>query len=182
MSYRKRIFFADSPSDVTPFPRDPSGAEATGVGAESWVGGRRNSTGYQINDADPQAGGFGSIGKDIEAAQRGTLGMHLVENDPTYAGGKTLVTTLPPGTYGMLTRVGGEVELWRFDYAQDTDLGDVGTGSSRSTRTAAGVDLSRGARAGAAAAANARTTGDRLRRINERNAAFWAPGGRAGLK
>ena len=32
---------------------DSSGQEESGVGAESWVGGRKNSTGYSINDDDP---------------------------------------------------------------------------------------------------------------------------------
>ncbi|MGA3404011.1 MAG: hypothetical protein ABSC95_32790 [Acetobacteraceae bacterium] len=188
MSYRKRVFFADAPANVVPFDRDPAGA-ITGVGGESWVNGRKNATGYAISTGDDDTdGGLRTIGSDIAAANRGSLGMHIVTADPANEGGRTLVTTLPAGDYYLVTQPGGRVELWRFTgYDQPgtypgTDLGNVSDGLPGGITAAGRGNLSAGARVGLAAAAAARTTGDALRRINERNRAFWAPGGAAGVK
>ncbi len=190
MSYRKRVFFADAPADVAPFDRDPAGA-ITGVGGESWVGGRKNATGYSIEtgDDDTDGGGLRTVGSDIAAAQRGSLGMNIVTSAPVFGGGKKLVRVLPPGIYGMLTRPGGEVELWQFEDANFVDLGNVSDGLRGGIKEAAGGARttnprvpSLGTRVGDAAAREARKVAEKLASINRVKADFWKPGGGAGVK
>jgi hypothetical protein len=181
-----RIRFADS------LPFD-TGSEASGVGAESWVGGRKNATGYSIETGDAgeddNPASLGSIGAQIAAAQRGSLGMNIVTSAPVFGGGKKLVRVLPPGIYGMLTRPGGEVELWQFEDANYVDLGNISDGLRGGINEAAGGARttnprvpSLGTRVGDAAAREARKVAEKLASINRINADFWKPGGGAGVK
>ncbi len=191
-TYRKRVRFADS----MPFDTDPNGALTGGAGGESWFGGKKNSTGYQITADDPDdKAGLASIGGQIREAQSGLLGLHIVTTDPANEGGRTLVTTLPAGDYYFVTQPGGRVELWRFtgyDKAgtyPGTDLGNVSDGLRGGIKEAAGGARttnprtpSLGTRVGDAAAREARKVAETLHRINLVNADFWKPGGGAGVR
>lgn len=82
-------------------------------------------------------------------------------------GGKTLVQTFPRGTYQLLTEYGGRVLLYRYD-DPSADLGNVGLGLGGSTEEAARGNLSKAAREGFAAAADAASGIAKIKALNKR--------------